>query len=105
MCRQLAVIGTHHEIPPLARALQQPRLSDMARYALAAMPWKAVDQVLIDSLPEAPPHIQVGIINTLGERKSYAALQALRPLRDASNPAVAEAAQHAVGRIEGMIIP
>lgn len=104
-CRQLALIGTPREIPALTRALQQPRLSDMARYALAPMPWEAVDNVLIDSLAEAPPHIQVGIINTLAERKSYAALQALRPLRESTNPAVAKAAQHAVGRIEGMVIP
>jgi hypothetical protein len=105
VCKQLAVIGTHNEIPALARALQESRLSDMARYALEPMPWPEIDQVFLDTLADAPPSIQVGIINSLAERKSYAALKALRPLRESTNPSVSQAAQHAVARIEGMVIP
>ncbi len=105
ICRQLAVIGTPNEVPALVRALREPALSDMARYALEPMEDRGVDEMLIATLPMVSPEIQVGIINSLAVRKSYVALNTLRDLRDSPDPAVAEAAKHAVGRIEGMIIP
>jgi hypothetical protein len=105
MCRQLAIIGTPNEVPALVAALRDPKLSDMARYALEPMEDRGVDEMLIATLPTVGPEIQVGIINTLGVRKSYVALDTLRGLRNSPDPAVAEAAKHAVGRIEGMIIP
>jgi hypothetical protein len=104
-CRQLAVIGTPNEVPALVSALRDPKLSDMARYALEPMEDRGVDEVLIATLPTVGPQIQVGIVNTLGVRKSYVALDTLRGLRSSPDPQVAAAAAHAVGRIEGMIIP
>ncbi len=105
VCRQLAIIGTPNEVPALVMALRDPKLSDMARYALEPMEDRGVDEMLIATLPTVGPEIQVGIINTLGVRKSYKSLDTLRELRTSADPAVAEAAKHAVGRIEGMIIP
>lgn len=104
-CRQLAIIGTPNEVPELIAAVRDPKLSDMARYALEPMEDRGVDEVLIATLPTVGPQIQVGIINTLAVRKSYVALDALRELRASTDPAVAAAASHAVGRIEGMIVP
>lgn len=104
-CRQLAIIGTPNEVPDLVMAVRDPKISDMARYALEPMEDRGVDEVLIGTLPTVGPQIQVGIINTLAVRKSYVALDTLRQLRSSPDPAVAAAASHAVGRIEGMIIP
>jgi hypothetical protein len=104
-CRQLAIIGTPNEVPDLVMAMRDPKISDMARYALEPMEDRGVDEVLIGTLPTVGPQIQVGIINTLAVRKSYVALDTLREMRSSSDPAVAAAASHAVGRIEGMIIP
>jgi hypothetical protein len=104
-CRQLAIIGTPNEVPDLIMAVRDPKLSDMARYALEPMEDRGVDEVLLGTLPTVGPEIQVGIINTLAVRKSYVALDTLRELRKSPDPAVAAAASHAVGRIEGMIIP
>ena len=102
---QLAIIGTPNEVPDLVMAVRDPKISDMARYALEPMEDRGVDEVLIGTLPTVGPEIQVGIINTLAVRKSYGALDTLRALRNSPDPAVAAAASHAVGRIEGMIIP
>lgn len=105
ICRQLAIIGTPNEVPALVRMMRDPKLSDMARYALEPMEDRGVDEVLIGALDKVDPRVQVGIINTLAVRKSYVALETLRELRGSPDPAVAAAAGHAVGRIEGMIIP
>lgn len=104
-CRQLWIIGTSAEIPVLAVALQDPKLSDIARYALENMDLPEVDSALIAALESPEPLIQIGAINSLAARKSNAALEAIKPLRKSKNKEVAAAAKHAASRLEGKTLP
>ncbi len=104
-CRQLWLIGTPAEVPALGNALKDPALSHMARYALQNMESPEVDKVLIAALDGTEPSVQIGVINSLVMRKSPGALDAIKPLRKSKDKAVAAAAKHAIGRLEGKIVP
>jgi len=105
-CRQLWIIGTSAEIPALANALKDPSLSNMARYALQNIEDSAdVDHALIAALDGTDPSVQVGCINSLAMRKSDGVLDAIKPLRKSKDKDVAAAAKHAIGRLEGKIVP
>jgi type 1 glutamine amidotransferase len=70
-CRQLAVIGTNKSVPMLSKMLADPKTSDMARYALEKIPARDVDDVLVKATKAAPNQkVLIGIISTLGNRKS-----------------------------------
>ncbi len=105
VCRQLWLIGTAAEVPTLGNALKDPALSHMARYALQNMDHPEVDKVLIAALDGTDPGIQIGCINSLAMRKSEGALDAIKPLRKSKDEGVAEAAKHAIGRLDGKIVP
>jgi hypothetical protein len=104
-CRQLWLIGTAAEIPALGNTLKDPALSHMARYALQNMEYPEVDKVLVAALDGTEPGVQIGVINSLAMRKSPGALDAIKPLQKSKDRDVAFAAKHAVGRLEGKIVP
>ena len=104
-CRQLWIIGTPAELPMLGVALKDPALSHMARYALQNMDSPEIDKVLIAALDGTEPSVQIGVINSLAMRKSSGALDAIKPLQKSKDKDVALAAKHAVGRLEGKIVP
>src|SRR4030042_6907367 len=68
-CRQLSSIGTDQSVPTLAKMLTGEDASDMARYALERIPGAAADAALLDALPKAKGKPQIGIVNSLGQRK------------------------------------
>ncbi len=98
-CRQLATIGTAADVPALAALLPDPALSHMARYALQRIPGKKAEAALIAGLAAAPPLQKIGILNSLGERRSAAATSTIERYLGNSNPAVAGAAAAALGKI------
>jgi len=98
-CRQLALIGTEQQVPALAKLLTDQELSPMARYALARIPGEAVDRALLDGLNKTDGANKLGIINTLGNRRSNMAVEALTKLLSAEQAAVASEAARALGRI------
>jgi HEAT repeat protein len=98
-CRQLALIGSEEQVPMLAKLLTDRQLSQMARYALARIPGESVDGALIEALGRTKGANQLGIINTLGNRRSAAALRPLMELLVADSPEVATEAARALGRI------
>ncbi|MCC6697252.1 MAG: hypothetical protein IT365_16610 [Candidatus Hydrogenedentes bacterium] len=100
VCRQLAVIGTDENVPAIAVLLANADTADMARYALQRMQSPAVDVALLAAL-EGAGDAAAGIINTLGERRSVAALKTLATLVTADNAKLAEAAIAALGKIGG----
>jgi len=104
-CRQLWLIGTPAEIPALAAALKNPALSDMARYALQNMEYPEVDAALVAALDGTEPSVQIGCINSLAHRKSPGALDAIKTLKKSKDKELAAAAKHAIGRLEGKIVP
>lgn len=101
VCRQLAIIGTARQVPVLAKLLTDDQLSDMARYALGAIPDRAVDAALRPALDRTRGPTQLGIINTLGFRRDRAAVRQLGRALNGADRAVAKAAAAALGRIGG----
>ena len=98
-CRQLSLIGTEISVPILATMLTDKVESDMARYALERIPSPAVNKALREALPKAKGTVQVGIINSLGQRRCPKAVDALGELAHSSDKMVAEAALAALGQI------
>ncbi len=103
LCRQLALVGTAAEVPALAELLGDPRLTDMARYALLRIDDPAVDAALRTSLPNAKGKILLGIISTIGNRGDADASDQMVQLLNSPDPTVQEAAIAALGRIASSV--
>jgi len=101
LCRQLRTIGTARSVPQLEELLADPELSHMARYALGRIEDPAAAAALHRALGKTSGKLQVGIVNTLGNRRCREALPDLARLLPSSNSGVAEAAARALGRIGG----
>jgi HEAT repeat protein len=102
LCRQLRTIGTARSVPQLEKLLTDPDLSHMARYALGRIEVPEAAAALHRALSKTSGKLQVGIINTLGERRYRQALPDLARLLYSSDSGVAEAAAGALGRIGGV---
>lgn len=102
-CRQLALIGDAQAVPALAVLLPDPRLSDMARFALERIPGSAADRALRQALGRLQGLARVGVINSMGERRDFAAARLLAKTLNDSDPVVAEASAAALGKIGGPI--
>src|SRR5262249_18370716 len=75
---QLRRIGTEKEAGALAALLHDPKLSDIARWALQPIPGEGVDDALIGALKKGvDAKTEVGIIDTLGERGAASTVQTL----------------------------
>jgi len=99
VCRELSIIGSGESVPVLGRMLTDEETSDMARYALERIPGTAVNDVLRRALRKAKGKPQVGIINSLGQRRDIRAVRALSGLVGNPDETVAVAAAAALGRI------
>lgn len=98
-CRQLSIIGTEAEVPALAGLLADENLSHMARYALERIPGAAAPEAMHQALGKVKGKLLVGMINSLGNRRLAAAVGDLTRLLADSDPAVAQAAAVALGKI------
>lgn len=101
VCKQLYLIGTKEAVPALGRMLAKEETADVARYALERMDDPAAGKALRDALDGAKGNVRVGIVNSLGQRRDEQAIDALAPMVTASNVAISEAAQLALGKIGG----
>lgn len=99
VCRQLALMGTARCVPALAAMLPEPELADRARYALIAIPDASAGAALRTALQETKGETQVGIVNTLGERRDRQAAPALEEMRSSQDPQLAKAAEVALRKI------
>jgi len=100
-CQMLRIVGSERSVPTLAALLADENLSHPARLALTGIQTPAVDKALLQALPHAHGRVQIGIINTLGDRSSKRALGALTSLAAGTDPDAARAALNAIGRIGG----
>lgn len=98
---QLCIVGTEAQVPAIAPLLLDESLSDIARYALEHIPGEAADVALRDALSLASGKVQLGIVNSLGERKSAAATSALATLLARDDLALVQAATAALAKIGG----
>ena len=101
LCRQLRTIGTARCVPQLEKLLTDPELSHMARYALGRIEDPAAAAALRRALSKTSGKLQVGIINTLANRRYRRALPDIAKLLGSSDSGVAEASARALGRIGG----
>jgi len=101
LCRQLRTIGTARCVSQLEKLLVDPELSHMARYALGRIEDPAAPAALHRALNKTSGNLQVGIINTLANRRYRQALPDIAKLLRSSDSGVAEAAARALGRIGG----
>jgi len=99
VCRKLRIIGTEKSLPALAILLAEPKTADMARFALEPIESDAVDKVLEDGLATTSGKVRVGIINSLGHRRTSGAVDAISALLYDSDPVTAEAAAAALAQI------
>ncbi|MBN1806917.1 MAG: ThuA domain-containing protein [Sedimentisphaerales bacterium] len=99
VCRELSIIGTGQSVSVLGNMLVDEETSDMARYALERIPGTAVDEALRGALRRAKGKPQIGIINSLGQRRDKRSVRVLSRLLDDSDNEVAMAAAAALGRI------
>ena len=100
-CARLKIIGTDQSVPALAALLTDEELSHSARYALEAMKSESAGRALIGALARTHGLVRAGIVNSLGMREEAAAVPGLVPLLRGANPAEANAAAYALGRIGG----
>ena len=98
-CRQLADLGTERHAPALASLLTDRDLAPAALAALGQIPGSAVNPILRESLRTLTGDLRIGVINTLGERRDWAAPGSLLPLLGGPDEAVACAAARALGKI------
>lgn len=98
-CRQLAIIGGPENVPAIAPLLNDPKTADIARYALEPIQGEAADRAFIHALQTAPAETHLGIINSLGQRRSERAVPVLAGLAGGREDSKANAAIAALGRI------
>ncbi len=99
-CRQLGLFGTEKSLPVLAPMLADPKTSDIARYALERIPGDAADQTLLGLLTKTQDEkIKIGVISSLGARKTASAVKPLSELIGDASQAISAAAVLSLGRI------
>lgn len=100
-CRQLSIFATEEAVPVLAGLLSVEATANMARYALERIPGEAADKALLAALNGAQGNVKIGIVNSLGVRKTASAVKTLASLAGDGDKGVAGAALAALGRIGG----
>lgn len=101
VCRQLRLIGTEKSVPTLEKILIQEETTDMARYALEKIPGIVADRALLDALGKTQGQTKIGIMTSLGQRKSSAAVPELGNLINDPDQAVVTAAAVSLGQTGG----
>ena len=99
VCRELSLVGTAHTVPMLARLLADPELAHPARLALERIPNPCAAESLRQALRSVEGRLQVGIINSLGNRRDPLAVPLLAGLLTSSDSDTAAAALLALGKI------
>src|SRR5271157_913273 len=107
LCRQISTLATEKEVPVLASLLRAPlggpeaEVADAARGALQVISGPAADAALLDALGKTRGSVKLGIVESLGERRTSQAVGALAPLLNDADAAMASAAAAALGKIGG----
>lgn len=100
VCRQLSLIGTDRSVAVLGKMLRDSNTADMARYALERIPGQAVDAVLLEAMAKTGGKLKIGIINSIGNRKTAGAVDEIgRLIILSSDRLVVDASISAVGKI------
>ncbi len=101
VCRELRLVGSAASVPALENLLADKNLSDPARYALEDIAGPAPDQALLRALGKTSGDLRLGIISSLGFRKTAEAVGPLAKSLGANDEREAVASASALGRIGG----
>jgi type 1 glutamine amidotransferase/HEAT repeat protein len=99
VCRELRLVGGEKSVPVLSKMLGDEKKTDMARYALEKIPGASADKTMLNALAAAQGDVKIGLISSLGQRKSAEAINGLAALLSDQDPAVASAAAISLGKI------
>jgi type 1 glutamine amidotransferase/HEAT repeat protein len=100
-CRELRLIGTEKSVPILREMLLEDETTDMARFALEKIPGAAATRAMLDALETCRGEAKLGLISSLGQRKTQDAVRPLGALLSDSDLPIASAAAVSLGRIGG----
>lgn len=100
-CKKLAVYGSDAAVPALAPLLADEQLASWALIALEAIPGPAADNALIKASETLHGRLLIGVLDSMGVRRSPVAVKALARNLNNSDPAVTSAAALALGRVGG----
>lgn len=98
-CKQIAVFGSAAGVDAVAALLPDPELNSWARIALEAIEDPAAEAALIDALSKTEGLSLVGVVNSLGVKRSADAVDDLAKHLDHENELVARAASLSLGKI------
>lgn len=98
-CKQLAIHGSKESVPELAKLLSDEQLASWARIALEAIPDPSADAALVEASASLDGRLLVGVINSIGVRRSPHAVDALATRLTSDDAEVAAATAVALGRI------
>ncbi len=98
-CRFLWIIGSGKSVPTLQKMLLDEKLSNIARYALERNQDPSAAKALRLAVGKTSSKVQIGIINSIGDRADSGAVSLLKPLASSSDNLVSEAAITALGKI------
>jgi type 1 glutamine amidotransferase/HEAT repeat protein len=101
VCRALRLIGSEKSVPALERLLRREDTTDAALYALEKIPGAEADAALLGSLDAAQGSLKIGIVSSLGQRRTAAAVGPLAALIFDQDAELARAAVTALARIGG----
>jgi HEAT repeat protein len=100
-CKQLSIYGGKASVPELAKLLSDEKLSSWARIALEAIPDPSADAALIEAAGKLQGLPLVGVINSIGVKRSANGMDVLTKRLSDSDEQVASAAAVAIGSIGG----
>lgn len=100
-CRMLQRTDSEKAVPVLAPMLTDEVAAHIARMALERIPGESVDAALLSAMKQTSGNLKVGLINTLGERRKTEYVDALAPVLEDADTAIAEAVAAALGKIGG----
>jgi HEAT repeat protein len=100
-CKQLSIYGGKAAVPELAKLLGNEHLTSWARTALEVIPDPSADAALIEAAGKLQGRPLVGVINSIGVKRSAGGIDQLAKRLGDDNEEVACAAAVAIGKIGG----
>lgn len=100
-CKKLAVVGSADCVDALAGLLDDSELTSWARIALEAIESKEAEAALVAAADSVDGLPLVGVVNSLGAKRSRSAVGRLASLLENDDVEVAKAAALSLGKIAG----
>ena len=100
-CQLLSKVGTTKSIDPLVSLLNDKNTADMARYALEKIDTDEIDIRLLNIIENTDDLTKIGIVNTLGARKTQKAIGVIAALAKSNDLKLSKMAILALGKIGG----